>query len=299
MSIDIEARDAAEILLRPIATVLMQTSHPGNIGSAARALKTMGLSQLRLVEPARFPDPEAIALASGAEDVLSAAQVHATLPEALADARVVFGSSDRRRGIRMLEIDPPQFAKLALDAAALGPVAVLYGTERTGLTNEELELCQYLVTIPASPGYSSLNLASAVQVLSYELRSEALRRQGIATSAEAHLPAPNEQLERYFIHLEQVLDLVGFFGERSSTKIMRRVRRLYQRAMPDEREVQILRGILTETEVAVRGRRPRAARSLPETSDGAGARALQPEPEPEPIDAPVAARSRAEPGQDA
>ena len=249
---------SAEALLAPIATVLMQTSHPGNIGSTARALKTMGLTRLQLVAPGRFPDPEANALASGAEDVLEQAVIHDTLASALADARVVFGSSDRRRGIRMLEIEPREFARLALDAAAVGPVAVVYGTERTGLTNEELELCQYLVTIPANPQYSSLNLASAVQVLSYELRVEALRRVGMPAGGDAHVPAPNEQLERYFAHLQQVLDLIGFFGDRESTKIMRRLRRLYQRGMPDERELQILRGILTETEISVRGRKPRA-----------------------------------------
>jgi tRNA (cytidine32/uridine32-2'-O)-methyltransferase len=255
MTAQAEPATRAEALLQPIATVLMQTSHPGNIGSTARALKTMGLTQLRLISPLRFPDPEANALASGAEDVLERAVVHASLEQALADARVVFGSSDRRRGIRMLEIEPREFARLALDAAAVGPVAVLYGTERTGLTNEELELCQYLVTIPANPHYSSLNLASAVQVLSYELRCEALGRVATAPPIDSHVPAPNEQLERYFVHLEQVLELIGFFGDRSSTKIMRRVRRLYQRGMPDERELQILRGILTETEIAVRGRR--------------------------------------------
>lgn len=248
---------SAEELLQPIVSVLMQTSHPGNIGSTARALKTMGLSQLRLVSPLRFPDPDAIALASGAEDILDSAQRFESLPEALADARVVFGSSDRVRGIRMLEINPREFARLALDAATIGPVAVLYGTERTGLTNEELELCQYLVTIPASPTYSSLNLASAVQVLSYELRTEALSRIGDSPVADAHVPAPNEQLERYFVHLEQVLELIGFFGDRSSVKVMRRLRRLYQRGLPDEREVQILRGILTETQIAVQGRKPK------------------------------------------
>lgn len=248
---------SAEDRLRPIETVLMQTSHPGNIGSTARALKTMGLSRLCLVDPLRFPDPEATALASGAEDLLDKARVVATLPEALAQARLVFGSSDRRRGIRMLEIGPREFARLALDAAAVGPVAVLYGTERTGLTNEELELCQYLVTIPANPEYSSLNLASAVQVLSYELRQEALSRATAVPDPDPHVPAPNEQLERYFAHLDETLELIGFFGDRVSVKIMRRLRRLYQRAMPDERELQILRGILTETAIAVRGRQPR------------------------------------------
>ncbi|MFO1494369.1 MAG: RNA methyltransferase [Lysobacterales bacterium] len=247
-----------ESLLAPIRTVLMQTSHPGNIGSTARALKTMGLSALDLVQPLRFPDPEASALASGAEDLLDRACVHATLEQALAPARVVFGSSDRRRGIRMQEIGPREFARLALDAAATGPVAVLYGTERTGLTNEELELCQYLVTIPANPDYSSLNLASAVQVLSYELRAEALTRVDQAPDPDPHIPAPSADLERFFVHLDQVLELIGFFGDRVSTKIMRRLRRLYQRAMPDERELQILRGILTETEISVRGRKPRS-----------------------------------------
>lgn len=243
--------------LDAIRTVLVETSHPGNIGSAARALKTMGLGGLRLVSPARFPDPEASALASGAEDVLDAASMFPSLAAALADASLVFGSSDRRRGIRMLEIGPREFARLAIDAAAHAPVAVVYGTERTGLTNEELELCQYLVTIPANPAYSSLNLASAVQVLAYELRQEWLSRLTEPSSAaiEAHVPAPNEQLEGFFAHLARTLELIGFFGERSPVKIMRRIRRLYQRALPDQREIQILRGILTETEVSARGRK--------------------------------------------
>lgn len=246
-------------LLDCIATVLVETSHPGNIGSAARALKTMGLSRLRLVQPARFPDPEASALASGAEDVLDTAELHINLAAAIADASVVFGSSDRRRGVRMLEIGPREFARLALDAAASGTVAVVYGTERTGLTNAELELCQYLVTIPASPQYSSLNLASAVQVLAYELRQEALARAPVAELQEQHIPAASEQLEGFFEHLERTLELIGFFGERPKVNIMRRIRRLYQRALPDLREVQILRGILTETEVSVRGRHRRNA----------------------------------------
>ncbi len=246
-------------LLAKISTVLVATSHPGNIGSAARALKTMGLSQLRLVAPEEFPACAANQLASGALDVRESAVVVPTLAEALSDASVVFGSSDRRRELRMLEIGPKEFARLALDAAAHGPVAVVYGTERTGLTNDELGLCQYLVTIPANPEYSSLNLASAVQLLSYELRMEALARAEIAVAARAdvHVPAPNAELEGYFGHLEQVLELIGFFGQRPTTKIMRRLRRLYQRAMPDTREVQILRGILTETEVAIRGRKPK------------------------------------------
>ena len=245
--------------LSNIATVLVETSHPGNIGSAARALKTMGLAQLRLVAPAEFPACAANQLASGALDVLENARVMPTLAAALADASVVFGSSDRRRELRMIEIGPREFARLALDAAALGPVAVVYGTERTGLTNDELGLCQYLVTIPANPEYSSLNLASAVQILSYELRNEALARAAVEPGArvDAHLPAPNGELEGFFGQLEQVLELIGFFGQRPTEKIMRRLRRLYQRAMPDTREVQILRGILTETQVAVRGRKPK------------------------------------------
>ncbi len=241
-------------LLANITTVLVHTSHPGNIGSAARALKTMGLSNLTLVHPQIYPDSEANALASGAEDVLEAARIVPTLEQALAGASVVFGCSARKRSIRTQELDARSAAKLAIDAAVNGKVAFVHGTERTGLTNEELELCQFLVTIPANPEYSSLNLAAAVQVLSYELRMEALSRGEPVETEEPHVPASVEDLERFFEHLERVLDLIGFLGDRVSTKIMRRLRRLYQRAMPDEREVNILRGILTETEIAVRGR---------------------------------------------
>ena len=164
---------------------------------------------------------------------------------------------DRTMSLPVMEVREAM-GELATRAAHGEKCGILFGPERTGLTNEELELCQYLVTIPANPQYSSLNLASAVQVLSYELRVEALRRVGMPAGGDAHVPAPNEQLERYFAHLQQVLDLIGFFGDRESTKIMRRLRRLYQRGMPDERELQILRGILTETEISVRGRKPRA-----------------------------------------
>jgi TrmH family RNA methyltransferase len=247
----------AEDLLAPIASVLVETSHPGNIGSAARALKTMGLSTLRLVSPAHFPDPEATALASGADDVLDTAQVYPTLEAAIADARLVIGSSDRQRGLPLPLLDPREFAEAVLEAAPGGQVAVVYGTERTGLTNEELELCQYLVRIPGNPAYGSLNLGAAVQVLSWELRAAALARVSGAPTEPGHVAAPAEQLERFFDHLARVLTRIGFFGERSPVKIMRRIRRLYQRAAPDERELQILRGILTETEVTIDGRSPR------------------------------------------
>jgi TrmH family RNA methyltransferase len=247
----------AEDLLAPIASVLVETSHPGNIGSAARALKTMGLSVLRLVHPAHFPHPEATAMASGADDILAAAQMYPTLRAAVADARLVIGSSDRQRGLPLPLLDPREFADCVLEAASAGPVAVVYGTERTGLTNEQLELCRYLVRIPGNPAYGSLNLAAAVQVLSWELRVAALARVSRAPTAPAHRPAPAEQLERFFDHLARVLTRIGFFGDRSPVKIMRRIRRLYLRAAPDERELQILRGILTETEASIDGRNPR------------------------------------------
>lgn len=239
--------------------VLVKTSDPGNIGAAARALKTMGLSSLRLVAPDSFPDPKATARASGADDLLQRAEVYPDLASAIADCPYVFGSGSKLRGIGKIEVDARQCALTASAAVQQGKVALVFGTERTGLTNEELELCQYFVTIPANSAYDSLNLAAAVQVLCYELRMAALAAAAPDPDPERlHVPAPNAQMEHFFAHLHETLGLIGFFGDRASTKIMRRLRRLYQRAMPDERELQILRGILTETQVAARGRAGKA-----------------------------------------
>ncbi len=233
--------------LSHVRIVLVEPSHPGNIGSAARAMKVMGLSRLCLVRPRRFPDPEAVALASGAEDLLGEALVVDTLPEALQGCVRVYGTTARDRHVAWPQGDA---RAAAVDAWTLardtGPVAFLFGRERTGLTNAELDLCQMLVQIPTGPVYASLNLAQAVQVLAYELQmagrqcgipAPGLPKAGLATVAER---------ERFYVHLQEVLLGSGFLQPPREIHMMRRLRRLFDRAMPDSGEVEILRGILTE-----------------------------------------------------
>src|SRR5690606_11818197 len=187
-----------------------QTSHPGNIGASARAMKTMGLSDLRLVRPARHPSAEATAMASGADDMLAQTPVYERLDEALSGCGLVLGTSARQRSLRWPELTPREGARALVEAAAEGPVALLFGREQSGLTNEELDLCKALVTIPADEAYSSLNLAAAVQVLSYELRLAALEAgappdRQVRSPAPEDRPATTEMLEGFFGHLEQTL----------------------------------------------------------------------------------------------
>ena len=235
--------------------VLVGTQHPGNIGSAARAIKTMGRERLLLVQPQRFPHDEAIALAAGADDVLERAEIHAGLDSALAGCRLVFGTTARRRTVPMPEYSPREAARLLVDAAAEHPVALVFGRERTGLENDELQRCHAAVCIPANPGYSSLNLAAAVQVLAYELRVEMLSRQEVAVPvvpADHELPASADEMERYFTHLAQALDAIDFHKGKAPDIVLMRLRRLYLRAAPDARELRILHGILADTQRAAR-----------------------------------------------
>ena len=175
--------------LQNLRIVLVGTQHPGNIGSAARAMKTMGLSALHLVAPERFPDPEAVALAAGADDLLAAAPVHADLDAALAGCTFVLGTSARRRHVPLPELSPRDAARQLVEAAARGPVALLFGRERTGLENGELQRCHASVGIPTNPEFSSLNLAAAVQVLCYELRLALLETSGGALPSGRPMPA--------------------------------------------------------------------------------------------------------------
>ena len=240
--------------LSRIRVVLVETSHPGNIGAAARAMKTMGLRRLVLVAPRSFPHAEATALAAGADDVLDAAQVVGTLAEALADCRLVLGCTARSRGVALPEYEPRE-AAARLVAADAGEAALVFGNERVGLSNDELHRCHAAVHIPSDPGYGSLNLAAAVQVLSYELRLAA-RGTGAAAGAAApeaprepgERPATAQELEGLFGHLQRALAAIDFFKGRSPATIMRRLRRLYFRADLSEREVMILRGILADAE---------------------------------------------------
>jgi tRNA/rRNA methyltransferase len=233
--------DSTKILAN-VRVVLSHTSHPGNIGAAARAMKTMGLEQLYLISPRTFPDAQADAMASSAVDVLQNAVVCSTLDEALQGVVMVVGMSARVRDISQEVLTPRAAMPLLVEQAAQQPVALLFGTEMSGLTNDELARCQVMVRIPVSPSYTSLNLAAAVQLVSYELRLAAGLGECVPPSLS---PAPAEQVERFFVHLEQALHDIEFLHSKHSTKLMQKLRRLYSRARLEQEEINILRGILT------------------------------------------------------
>ena len=237
-----------------IRIVLVGPSHPGNIGGAARAMKNMGLAALVLVNPRQFPHPEASARASGADDVLRGARVVPSLAEALAGCGYVAATTARDRDQYFRVVDVRAAAARLVAEAARAPAAVVFGAERSGLSNEELEKAHALVRIPASPEYPSLNLAMAVQLVAYEL----YRARGAAAPASVPLAAPlanTQEMQRLYAHFAQVLEEIDFRDRtQSGTHLMARIRRLLQRAEPDHNEVNILRGILT----AVQNRRRQA-----------------------------------------
>ncbi len=239
--------------------VLVGTQHPGNIGAAARAMKTMGLRELVLVAPLKPVNEETMAMAVGADDVVGAARVCATLDEAIADCKLVAGCTARQRQVQLAEFTPREVSPRLLAAATSAPVALLFGPERTGLTNEDLQRCHLSVHIPADPQFSSLNLAAAVQVLSYELRLALLAQTQSAdaqVSTAAHTPAAHAAMEGFFAHLDQTLHDIDFHKGRSPATVLRRLRRLFQRAQPDERELRILRGILADAQRMARLAQP-------------------------------------------
>ncbi len=226
--------------------ILVETSHPGNIGAAARAMKNMGLSHLRLVKPKIFPHADATSRAAGAADVLSGAKVFDTLAEAVADCQVVIGASARDRSISWPELTPRECAeKFIREQYQSVSIALVFGRENSGLKNEELDRCQYLLRIPCNPQFSSLNLAAAVQVVCYELLMAAEQQQPPQNSEETQEPlATAEQMEGFYRHLQQALDDIGFLHADKSRSIMRRLRRIYNRIELESKEVDILRGIL-------------------------------------------------------
>ncbi|MEO5625092.1 MAG: RNA methyltransferase [Dokdonella sp.] len=238
---------AAPDALARVRFVLVNTSHPGNIGAAARAIRTMGMHRLGLVTPHAFPHPEATALAVGADDVLDAAVVSASLPAAISDCRLVLGATARRRGVLMEQMKPREAAQRILDAVALGhEVALVFGNERVGLENDEIKHCHAAIAIPSDPTYSSLNLAQAVQVIAYELRMAWLAGSDSVTVPRTTQPASAEEMEGFFSHLAQTLDDIDFHKGRSSRTILQRLRRFFLRAAPDPRELRVLRGILAD-----------------------------------------------------
>lgn len=237
-------------MLDQIRIVLVNTHHPGNIGAAARAMKNMGLTRLYLVSPRDYPSVEASRRASSAIDVLDNAVVVETLAEALQGCSLVAGTTARMRNIQWPQVDSRECGELLVNESAQHEVALVFGRERTGLQNEELEQCQYLVNIPTSEAYSSLNVASAVQVLSYEIfmasRSEAAQP-STEVKDEIDLPATADQLEGMYDHFFTTMNDLNFFGDRNPEQVMRRLRCLFGRSRMSTREVQILRGLLSAT----------------------------------------------------
>ncbi len=229
------------MMLHNIRVVLSHTSHPGNIGAAARAMKTMGLSRLCLVNPRRFPDAAADAMASGATDVLANATVCASLDEALQGAVLVVGLTARKRDLSHAMLALREAAPQILARAGEAPVALVFGTEMSGLSNAELEKCQMLITIPVNPEYGSLNLAAAVQVVAYELRSCELP---VLQAAKGFPPATFEEVDQFYEHLERTLIEIGFLDPKHPKRLMTRLRRLFSRAALEKEEVNILRGVL-------------------------------------------------------
>ena len=234
------------MLLENIRIVLVRTFHPGNIGSAARSMKTMGLSDLCLVSPRDFPSAQANKMAAGAEDMLQGLQVVETLAEAIADCTVVIASTARPRGYDLPELDPEQAAQMLVDGANSSRVALIFGPERMGLHNQDIQLAKYRVTIPANPAYSSLNMAAAVQTLSYEIFKAAQAPSKVAEESIKQLPT-SDDMERLHAHLEKVLHDIRFLRPHQG-ETMQRLRNLLARAEPDVLETNIIRGILSAIE---------------------------------------------------
>lgn len=247
------AGDLAASLER-FRVVLINTTHPGNIGATARAMKVMGLSRLHLVNPKIFPSADATARASGADDILQHAQVHQSLETALEDCGLVLGTSARLRSLPMPMLDARAAAGQAVAESAGHEVALLFGRERHGLTNDEMQRCNFLVNIPTNPEYGSLNIAQAVQIMAYEIRLAAMAASGgevgVVLPPADWQPVDGAQMELLFEHLEQTLLDLEFLNPKQPKKLMARLRRLFNRARPDQNEMNILRGILRAAQEA-------------------------------------------------
>jgi len=236
-------------MLHNIRIVLVETSHTGNMGSVARAMKTMGLTNLYLVNPLVKPDSQAIALAAGASDVIGEAHIVDTLDEALAGCSLVVGTSARSRSLPWPMLDPRECGIKSVQEGQQAPVALVFGRERVGLTNEELQKCHYHVAIAANPEYSSLNLAMAVQIIAYEVRMAFLQSQETTQPDYEESPYPLvDDLERFYQHMEQIMVRSGFIREGNPGQVMSKMRRLYTRARPERDELNILRGMLSSLE---------------------------------------------------
>lgn len=238
-------------MLDNIRIVLINTHHPGNIGAAARAMKNMGLTRLYLVDPLDFPSFEASQRASSATDVLTNAVVVDTLAEALKGCSLVCGTTARLRSVKWPQVDARECGEVLHTESEQHEVALVFGRERSGLTNDELEQCQTLVNIPTAEAYSSLNISQAVQVLSYEIlmaNQQATPKSVASAVTEIDVKdtvATNDELEGMYDHYVDALTSLKFFGSRNPEHVMRKIRCLYGRARPTKREVQIMRGVLS------------------------------------------------------
>lgn len=225
-----------------IRIVLVHTSHPGNIGAAARAMKTMSLKHLCLVNPKIFPDVNATAMAAGADDILARAIITSTLAEALVGSKIVFGTSARLRALSLSTLDPKKAAKIIAKKAKTNKIAIVFGRENNGLTNEELEMCNYHIHIPTNPEFSSLNIAQAVQLIAYEIKNAVITNITVPSKEEL---ANIEEMQNLYQHLEQALTKIRFLNSNNQHRLMAKLKRLFNRAQLEQTEVGILRGILT------------------------------------------------------
>lgn len=235
--------------MKNIRIVLIETSHPGNIGAVARAMKNMCLDKLYLVRPRVFPSAEATSRASGSDDILEHAQLCESLDEALDGCRLVIGASARSRTLGWPMVDARQCAEQIVNESAMHPVAIIFGREQSGLTNSELERCHAQVVIPGNPDYMSLNIAAAVQIVCYEIHMNIAGGMALmqSTALDARL-ATADEMNLFYQHLERVMIDTGFLKPDQPKRLMQRLRRLYNRARPDLNELNILRGILTAVE---------------------------------------------------
>lgn len=246
---DTNLNDTTVDRIENIRFALINTSHAGNVGAAARAMKVMGLYQLHLINPTDYPSAEATARASGADDVLFNADVHETLDQAIAPCTLVFGSSARNRGMDIPVIELVDAVKLMIDAASTQQVALLFGKERYGMTNEEMQRCHYLVRFPANPQYSSLNLAAAVQVAAYEIRKQCLELQQLTdqqtTPAEVLPFADAAKMQSFYEHLFAVMHEIDFMHQQNADSLAEKLRMMFNRLRIEKHEMDILRGFLS------------------------------------------------------
>ncbi len=231
-------------MLANIAFVLIGTTHPGNIGATARATKNMCLEELRLVQPKEYPSAEATARASGADDLLARVEVYNDLDSAVADCSTVFGTSARTRNIPWPVFTPREAAAELWRGAQGGKAALLFGREKSGLTNTELDRCSHLIHIPSNDDYNSLNLAAAAQLLAYEIYLAALGEKAQSIDQSSEPAATAEEMRQFYVHLEQAMVDIGFLDPGNPKQLMRRLQRLFNRARLERMEVNILRGLL-------------------------------------------------------